>query len=171
MKADNANKPGGMPQPALLLQRIFISEGHRFVGRHGQAPADFPIREVTEVECVAGKGLRGDRYFDHPAKRDAQVTLFSSEILDRLRDELELPDAEAAALRRNLLVRGISDLNTLVGIDFQLQDVRFHGVEHCRPCYWMDTALGPGAEKWLQGRGGLRCRVLTSGILRVEAQR
>jgi len=31
----------------------------------------------------------------------------------------------------------------------------------------MDQAVGPGAEEWLKGRGGLRARVLTDGELRV----
>jgi hypothetical protein len=30
----------------------------------------------------------------------------------------------------------------------------------------MNTALGPGAEDWLKGRGGLRARILTDGMLR-----
>jgi MOSC domain-containing protein YiiM len=37
----------------------------------------------------------------------------------------------------------------------------------CKPCYWMDEAIAPGAEALLQGRGGLRARILTSGTLRV----
>jgi MOSC domain-containing protein YiiM len=41
----------------------------------------------------------------------------------------------------------------------------FEGVEECRPCYWMDQALAPGAEEFLKGCGGLRVRVLTDGIL------
>lgn len=33
------------------------------------------------------------------------------------------------------------------------------------PCYGMNTSLGPGAEQCLKGRGGLRCRILTDGVL------
>lgn len=44
--------------------------------------------------------------------------------------------------------------------------VRFAGVEECKPCYWMNQTLGDArAENWLKGRGGLRARVLTDGIL------
>lgn len=28
--------------------------------------------------------------------------------------------------------------------------------------------IGPGAEEWLRGRGGLRCRILTDGALHCE---
>jgi hypothetical protein len=32
----------------------------------------------------------------------------------------------------------------------------------------MDTAFGPGAEQFLQNRGGLRALILSSGKLRVD---
>ena len=61
-------------------------------------------------------------------------------------------------------VTGI-DLNSLIGVEFEVQGVRFAGTEQCKPCHWMDSALGHGAENWLQGRGGLRARILTDGAL------
>jgi MOSC domain-containing protein YiiM len=158
-----------MNQPLLLLHRIFISDGHNFFGRHGQAPATHAIREVASVECVAGHGLRGDRFFDYPENHKGQVTLFSLETFEKLRLELDRPDADASALRRNLLVSG-GALNALIGIEFFLQDIRLFGVEECRPCYWMNTAIGPGAEEWLRGRGGLRCRILESGWLHTQVE-
>jgi MOSC domain-containing protein YiiM len=36
------------------------------------------------------------------------------------------------------------------------------------PCFWMDKAFAPGAEEALEGQGGLRARILTDGILRVD---
>ena len=62
-------------------------------------------------------------------------------------------------LRRNVIVSGI-ELNDLIGVDFELQGVHFRGTAHCKPCYWMDTAFAPGAEKFLAGRGGLRAKFL-----------
>jgi len=47
-----------------------------------------------------------------------------------------------------------------------VQGVSFVGVEECRPCYWMDRALGPAAEAWLKGRGGLRARITSNGFLK-----
>jgi FdhD protein len=46
-----------------------------------------------------------------------------------------------------------------------LGGVLFEGVEECKPCYWMDAAVAPGANAFLAGRGGLRCRILEDGIL------
>ncbi len=71
-------------------------------------------------------------------------------------------------MRRNVVVRG-ANLNALIGCEFELQGVRFLGTEECRPCYWMDQAVGPGAEAWLIGRGGLRAKILSDGWLRREA--
>ncbi len=150
---------------ALVIHRIFVSDGHSYVGRHGLGSAGFRIREVPAVECVAGRGLRGDRYFDHKPDYKGQVTLFALEVFDELRRSLNVPDAQPAALRRNVLVSGL-DLNALIGQEFELQGVRLFGSEECRPCYWMDEAIAPGADAWLRGRGGLRCRILSDGWLR-----
>ena len=153
---------------SLHLHHIYISDGHRFFGRHGLGPAEHTMREVREVECVAGQGLRGDRFFASEQYRDGQVTLFSREVFEEMRSALGLDDAHPSAMRRNLLVSGV-DLNAMVGREFELQGVRLLGVEECRPCYWMNTAVGLGAEEWLRGRGGLRCRALSSGWLRALA--
>jgi MOSC domain-containing protein YiiM len=61
-------------------------------------------------------------------------------------------------------VRG-ADLNELICEDFEVQGVRFHGTEECRPCYWMDRAIAPGAHEFLKGRGGLRAKILSDGRL------
>jgi MOSC domain-containing protein YiiM len=153
---------------SLVLQHIYVSAGHSYTGRHGLGSVPCPIEEVEAVECVAGRGLRGDRFFDHKENFKGQVTLFSVEVFAELCAALSLPRASPAALRRNLLVSG-SDPNELIGRQFTLQDVLLEGTEECRPCYWMDEALGPGADAWLRGRGGLRCRILTDGWLRRAA--
>lgn len=150
----------------LTIEHIFISAGHNFFGRHGQPPGTHPLVEVDQVECVAGRGLRGDRFFEYKSDYKGQVTLLAAEVFEALQRTLAIPSAQPAALRRNLLVRGNPDLTTLVGREFELQGVRLLGTEECRPCYWMDTVLAPGAEAWLKGRGGLRCRILSSGLLR-----
>lgn len=149
----------------LTIDRIFLSPGHNFFGHHGRPAGTNDIVELAEIECVAGRGLRGDRFFDYKPDYKGQVTLFSAEVFERLCATFGLSATSPAALRRNLLVRG-GDLNGLIGKSFELQGVRLEGVEECRPCHWMDQALAPGAEAWLRGRGGLRCRILTDGWLR-----
>ena len=75
---------------------------------------------------------------------------------------------QPGATRRNVFLEG-ADLPALIGQEFEIQGVQFAGTEECRPCHWMNTALGsPGAEEWLRGRGGLRARILTDGVLKRE---
>lgn len=152
----------------IRVRQLFISPGHNYYGHHGQPPDSHPIVEVESIECVSGRGIRGDRYFDHKADYKGQITFFASEVFDRLRAELGLTDAHPAATRRNVITAGV-DLNTLIGAEFEIQGVRFAGAEECRPCYWMNSAFrDERAETWLKGQGGLRARILSDGALRRE---
>ena len=87
----------------------------------------------------------------------------------RLRDlcaQLGLGGKSPAVLRRNAITRGV-DLASLYDREFEVQGVRFRGMGECKPCYWMDRALGPGAEAALKGRGGLRAKILSDGKIAV----
>jgi MOSC domain-containing protein YiiM len=149
----------------MRVEQLFISPGHNFFGHTGQPAGENPIVALEEIECVAGRGIRGDRFYDFKENYKGQITFFSLDVFDALRRELNLPDVQPQATRRNAFVRG-ADLNLLIGEEFEVQGVRFAGVEESKPCCWMNSALGPGAEEWLRGRAGLRCRILTDGVLR-----
>lgn len=149
----------------IRIEHLYLSPGHNFFGHHGQPAGTHPIVPAEQLECVAGRGIRGDRFFDFKENYKGQITFFAMEVFEALRQELKLPDAAPQATRRNAFVRG-ADLPSLAGKIFEIQGVEFEGVEECKPCYWMNLALGTGAEEWLKGRGGLRCRILTDGILR-----
>jgi MOSC domain-containing protein YiiM len=149
----------------IRICQLYISPGHNFFGHHGQPPGQNPMLAQDPVECVAGHGLRGDRFFDYEENYAGQITFFSLEVFDALRRELNLPLAEPQATRRNAFTRG-ADLNALIGQPFEIQGVRFEGVCESKPCHWMNSAVGPGAEEWLKGRAGLRARILSSGVLR-----
>jgi len=154
-----------MNEPRMRILHLFISPGHNYFEHHGQPAGQNAIVEVASVECVAGQGLRGDRFFGYRPDFRGQITFFSWEVFTELRRELNLPEAHPHALRRNAITKG-ADLNRLVGETFSLQGITFLGIEECRPCYWMESALGPGAEAWLKGRGGLRAKILSDGVLR-----
>ena len=49
----------------IELVHLFVSEGHDYLGRHGKESLDHGIEDPDLIECVAGRGIRGDRYFDH----------------------------------------------------------------------------------------------------------
>jgi MOSC domain-containing protein YiiM len=150
---------------AVEICHLYISHAHNFFGHHGRAPDDFPVIEVPSIECVAGHGIRGDRFFDYREDYKGQITFFSLEVFDELCGALELQDCSPALVRRNVMTRDI-DLNLLVGQEFEVQGVCFVGTGECRPCYWMNHAITTGAEDFLKGRGGLRARILTDGVLR-----
>ena len=153
----------------IRVRHLFVSPGHNYFGRHGQPAGTHPLIEVGQIECVAGRGLRGDRYFDHKPDYQGQITFFAWKVIEALRRELGLADAQPSATRRNVITGGV-DLNALIGQEFEIQGVRFAGTEECRPCYWMNSAFrDERAENWLQGNGGLRARILTDGVLKREA--
>jgi len=153
----------------MEICHLYISSGHNFFGHHGREPDDYPAIEVPMIECVAGRGIRGDRFFDYQEDYKGQVTFFSAEVFDELCGALELQDCSPALVRRNVITRDV-DLNELIGQDFKVQGVSFHGSGECSPCYWMDRAIAPGVEEFLKGRGGLRARILTDGTLRSTAE-
>jgi MOSC domain-containing protein YiiM len=121
--------------------------------------------EVEQVQCVAGKGVLGDRYFGFKSGYKGQITFFEYETYQDLCSQLGVWDRGPEVFRRNIITRNIH-LNELIGLEFELQGVRFFGYEECKPCYWMDFAFARGAENALKGRGGLRARILSDGILK-----
>ena len=86
------------------------------------------------IECVAGRGIRGDRYLDFQNDYKGQITFFSLEVFDELCGALEIQDCSPSLVRRNVMTRHV-DLNELIDQDFEVQGVRFHGTGECRPCY------------------------------------
>jgi len=150
-----------------MIRHLFISPGHNYFGHHGRPPGGFPIIEVPEIECLAGRGIRGDRFFDYKPDYKGQITFYAWENLIRIWEVLGVPEdrRDISATRRNVISEGL-DLNGLIGVEFQIQGIRFFGTEECRPCYWMNGAIHPEAEAWMNGRGGLRARILSGGTLR-----
>jgi hypothetical protein len=136
MRTDLTNAPHAV---CARVEHIFLSHGHNFFGHHGKAAENYPVVDVDQVNCVAGRGLEGDRFFDYKSDYPGQVTFFSMEVYEDLCE-----------------------------VTFSLQGLVFFGSKECSPCYWMDQAFGTGAEAFLKGRGGLRARICSSGILRRE---
>ena len=154
----------------IRIEHLYLSPGHNYFGHHDQPAGEHPIIAVPELDCVAGRGVRGDRFFDYKPDYKGQITFFAAEIYDELRATfLPLSGEHPApsAFRRNVITRGV-DLNTLIGVEFTLQNIHFLGTGECSRCYWMDQAFAPGAQAALKNRGGLRAKILTDGNLRLE---
>ncbi|MDB6069857.1 MAG: hypothetical protein JWL81_1028 [Verrucomicrobiales bacterium] len=162
-----------LPELTAELVSIYISSGHDYWGRQGEGRFQSGISRVDEVECVAGKGLRGDRYFGYRPDFKGQVTFFDATVVAAVRENFKLPKLPASVFRRNLLVQAPDlDLSQWLGKRFRFQGIEFEGSQECKPCYWMDRVVAPGTENFLSPsfRGGLRARILTDGILRATGR-
>ena len=149
----------------MKILHLFLSPDHSYVGHYGGPAGDSPMIEDDTIDCVAGSGIRGDRYFDHKPDYKGQITFFEIETHRRLCDQFGVFDKGPESYRRNVIVEG-QDLNELIGKEFEVQGVRFLGIEEASPCLWMDEAFGTGALKALVGKGGLRAKILVGGNLR-----
>ena len=124
------------------------------------------MREVPRVNCQAGWGLEGDRFHGYRPGYRGQITFFAWETFMAAKRKFKLPLLSPGVFRRNIITAGV-DLNSLVGRRFTLDGVEFEGMEESRPCLWMNSAVAPGAEDWLCGRGGLRAKILSDGSIAV----
>jgi MOSC domain-containing protein YiiM len=126
------------------------------------------MHAVDEISCVRGRGIAGDRFLDFKPNYKGQITFFASEVFEALCGALDVWDKSPGVLRRNVITANV-DLNALIGKEFVIQGVRFCGVSECTPCYWMDRAFAPGAERQLLGNGGLRAKIMSDGVVKIDA--
>ncbi len=154
--------------PPIRIQHLYLSPGHNFFGHHDRPADTHPMLAQTEITCLAGRGIEGDRFLDFKSDYQGQVTFFEREVYDRVCAELNVWDREPSVFRRNVITAGVA-LADLYGKEFTVQGVRFLGTGHCAPCHWMNEAFHPGAEAALKGHGGLRAKILTDGVLRAES--
>ncbi|MCH7641592.1 sulfurase [Patescibacteria group bacterium] len=131
----------------------------------------FPMQSVDEVEAIAGIGLAEDRYAEGKGaysnskrKTIRQVSLIELEAIGKANAEYWTAFSPQDT-RRNILTSGI-DLNSLVGKDFRVGEVKMRGVELCEPCDRPSKlSKKKGFNEAFQGRGGLRAEVLSSGTI------
>jgi MOSC domain-containing protein YiiM len=132
--------------------------------------AEAPMQSLEEVRAVPGRGLEGDRYFDHkgtfskPAP-DRELTLIEAEAIEALRNEYSV-DYDPGASRRNVVTRGVP-LNHLVGKEFWIGNVKARGLKLCEPCAHLQRLSHPKVLPGLIHRGGLRAQILSAGTIRV----
>lgn len=117
----------------------------------------------NHVTVRANFGIEGD--YRSGKYQIGQITLVEAEVMDTVSRELgyEIP---AGASRRQIMVRGIA-LDELIGRNLRLGEVLVRVEEKCNPCDNMEKKIGPGAKVAMNGKGGMRCRVIEGGELRV----
>lgn len=142
---------------------------------HVAPESGMPMETWESCEAVAGRGLRGDRYYNDEGywsmleeRREnsvaGDVTFIESEALAAiaLEDDIEL---EPGAHRRNVTTRDVS-LNHLPGKRFQVGEAVFEGIGLCEPCGYMQSLTGQdGVADALTHRGGLDAAVVESGVI------
>jgi MOSC domain-containing protein YiiM len=156
--------------PQIEIVHLFTSPAHNFFGHHGEPAGEYPTVEANEIHCIAGRGIKGDRFFDFKENYRGQITFFAYEIYELLCRDCDVHDVPPSVFRRNVITLG-ADLNMLVDTEFEIQGIRFEGTGECSPCHWMNQAFHFEAEERLKGNGGLRARILTDGFLHVNTRR
>lgn len=119
-----------------------------------------PVKEVSEVQAIEGRGLEGDRYKGTGGSR--QVTLIQAEHLEAMASMLGVASVDFTLTRRNILVRGIN-LAALKDKSFRIGDAVFRYSGECHPCSRMETAFGPGGYNAMRGHGGITAKIVSSG--------
>lgn len=121
------------------------------------------MQAIDQVEVVADKGMIGDRYFG--ASADETIALIEVEQIEHFNREHGTEFANGV-FRRGIVTQGI-DLNELVGQTFMVGDLRVYGAELCEPCAYLASITTAAVLPDLVHHGGLRGRILDSGILSV----
>jgi MOSC domain-containing protein YiiM len=130
-----------------------------------------PMKSVTAIQAVVGRGLDGDRYYSklgtysNEAGSGRDVTLIEVEAIEALKREYKV-QLEPGQSRRNIMTRGIA-LNHLVEQEFRIGDVVLRGTRLCEPCAHMEKLTVKGAMRGLVHRGGLRAEIIKGGTIRV----
>ena len=131
--------------------------------------AEARCEAVETVDAVAGRGLRGDRYFDgrgtfgSPGATGHELTLIEAEALEALAADAGIA-LDPADARRNVVTRGV-DLNALAGRRFVIGDVEIAGRRWCEPCAVLQRLTTPGVLRGLVHRGGLRADIVRGGTI------
>src|SRR5437016_5612720 len=130
--------------------------------------AEAPMQSVDEARAVPGRGLEGDRYFNHAGtfskpQPDRELTLIEAEAVDAMKRELDV-DYGLGDSRRNIVTRGVP-LNHLVGKEFWIGEVKARGLRLCEPCSHLQKLSHEKVLPGLVHRGGLRAQILTEGTI------
>lgn len=124
------------------------------------------MQSLTCTQAVEELGLQGDHRMNKTPGSGRQVTLISEEFIAQISHYLGGKPVLPEQLRRNLVVKNIN-LNALRYQNFQIGDAIFQAGALCHPCSRMEQALGQGAIAAMMGYGGLCCKVIREGEIKL----
>lgn len=133
-----------------------------WVGVRPAAKAE--VKPLEEVQAVEGKGLVGDHYSGKSGNR--QVTLIQAEHLAGVAYMLGMELLDPELTRRNIVVSGIN-LLAFQDQQFQIGGAVLEMTGPCEPCERMEENLGEGGYNAMRGHGGITCRVVKGGKIKI----
>jgi MOSC domain-containing protein YiiM len=142
------------------------------VSIHVAATGAAPMKSVTKVRALTGKGLEGDRYssqlgtYSNQPGSGRDVTLIEIEAIEALERDYGI-ELDAGLARRNIVTRGVP-LNHLVEKEFKIGEAILRGTRLCEPCAHMEKLTVKGAMRGLIHRGGLRAEIVKGGTICVS---
>lgn len=142
----------------------FVQPGKvRWIGIRPQSRQ--PMQVLQETYANIG-GLTDDRYNKGNADSKRQVTLIQQEHLQAAASFLGKETVDPSLTRRNIVVQGIN-LNALKGKQFKIGDAILEATGLCFPCSRMEENLGNGGYNAMRGHGGITCKVIQEGKIRL----
>ena len=124
------------------------------------------IVNVSEIELIAGKGIKGDRHFQDYNDPYNQLSIIESENINEYNKKYDL-NIPYLNFRRNIITEGIK-LNDLIEKKILIGEIQLNVIDLCRPCRHLAEKLGKdNIIKEFLRKGGLRCRILSSGTIKV----
>ena len=125
------------------------------------------LEDTDSISVITNKGIENDRYFKDDNDKDVQLTLIEKENIDYY-NSISKSDIPYINFRRNIITSGIK-LNDLVGKELFVGNVKIKVHRLCDPCKYLQDKLNDNnLVKKLVNKGGLRCQVITDGIISVN---
>jgi len=131
------------------------------------------LHKVKSVNAIAGRGLKGDRYFfkqgtfNKPqlSQDVREISILPYESLQKCNDRLNT-DLNFLDLRRNLIIKDF-DIEKLTDQVFTIGTAHFKIVRTCPPCRYLSRLLETDIMEGLKYIGGYRAVIIKSGKLTV----
>jgi MOSC domain-containing protein YiiM len=115
----------------------------------------FPMREVSKIEVIQDKGLKGCIHGRPGSKR--QVSLMDRETLGKF-------GLAPGVVKENITTQGMDFQSLATGNVLRIGDCMLEITGPCDPCGRMDE-IRMGLQEALRGQRGWQCRVKETGIV------
>tara|TARA_Y100001935_G_scaffold107476_1_gene89167 strand:- start:140 stop:583 length:444 start_codon:yes stop_codon:yes gene_type:complete len=127
------------------------------------------IVNVSEIELIAGKGIKGDRHFQDYNDPYNQLSIIESENINEYNKKYDL-NIPYLNFRRNIITEGIK-LNDLIEKKILIGEIQLNVIDLCRPCRHLAEKLGKdNIIKEFLRKGGIRCEIINDGKISVNDQ-